>query len=330
MLQPIAIGSLPHKDIESAMAIVKKDFKEIPFLPQLVNISKNEGMIFQILEGMPSFCYEDYEKIITKTDINLFEKYKWSSQSSHALCLFLEYLKEIQSEYAKVQIVGPYTVANSLHYLSGEDFVRDIGQDFIINFICLKILWLLRQINSASLKTVPIVFIDEPGLNIELPKTKIDADKKFSAEEMLIEICSFIRKNGAICGIHCCANPDWKMFFKVNPDIISFDAYSYFDNFALNFQEIKTYLSNGGKLAFGMVPTFDEKILNKLSLENLELKFIESVNYLTKKGIDEKLVIENSFISSSCGAGWLSVEAAQYAMDLVKDLSLHLRKRFII
>ena len=37
------------------MQVVKKDFKEIPFWPQLANISKNEDMIIQFLEGMPSF-----------------------------------------------------------------------------------------------------------------------------------------------------------------------------------------------------------------------------------------------------------------------------------
>lgn len=54
-LECLAIGSLPHINLENAMELVKKDFNKIPFWPQLTKISKNEDMIFQFLENMPSF-----------------------------------------------------------------------------------------------------------------------------------------------------------------------------------------------------------------------------------------------------------------------------------
>ena len=50
-------------------------------------------------------------------------------------------------------------------------------------------------------------------------------------------------------------------------------------------------------------------------------KFHDSVNYLTKNGINEKLILDNSLITSSCGAGGLSVKDAELAMHLVKELS---------
>ena len=34
-LECLAIGSLPHINLENAMELVKKDFKNIPFWPQL-------------------------------------------------------------------------------------------------------------------------------------------------------------------------------------------------------------------------------------------------------------------------------------------------------
>jgi hypothetical protein len=45
---------------------------------------------------------------------------------------------------------------------------------------------------------------------------------------------------------------------------------------------------------------------------------MESVNYLTKKGIDEKLILENSLISSSC-VGLVIRKGCGCAMNLVKD-----------
>ena len=108
-LEALAIGSLPHTDLESAMELVKKDFNKIPFWPQLSKINKNEDMIFQFLENMPSFFidensgksyletesdkffedmeqfFEDYEEITA--DINCDKINKYASVFLHIYTL---------------------------------------------------------------------------------------------------------------------------------------------------------------------------------------------------------------------------------------------------
>ena len=54
-LQPLAIGSLPHKDVNSAIELIKKDFKYIPFVPQLINIIKG-GILYIIRFIRISIC----------------------------------------------------------------------------------------------------------------------------------------------------------------------------------------------------------------------------------------------------------------------------------
>ena len=68
-------------------------------------------------------------------------------------------------------------------------------------------------------------------------------------------------------------------------------------------------------------------LANSIS-NDLEEKFITGVKNLTKLGIDEKLVIDNSLITSSCGAGSLSEKYAQKAMDLINELAQKLKERF--
>ncbi len=87
-------------------------------------------------------------------------------------------------------------------------------------------------------------------------------------------------------------------------------------------------MQNGGKIAWGLVPTLDSSALEKITLDDLIEKFEKSVKYLTKKGIDEKLIIDNSLITSSCGAGALNEELAEHAMDFVFELSKELKERF--
>ena len=46
---PIAIGSLPYKNLNIAMDVVRANFPDIPFWPQLTKLSKNEDMILQLI-----------------------------------------------------------------------------------------------------------------------------------------------------------------------------------------------------------------------------------------------------------------------------------------
>lgn len=58
-LNCMAIGSLPHKDLDKAMQLVQKNFNRIPFWPQLTRVNKNEDMIVQFLENMPSLFVDE-------------------------------------------------------------------------------------------------------------------------------------------------------------------------------------------------------------------------------------------------------------------------------
>ena len=109
-LKPIAIGSLPHCE---AMKIVEKNFSEIPFFPQLTNVSKNEDMIIQVLEGFPGVNTEenqnlsinseddsfytqlenfftDYEEIIADSNSPLLDKYRIRENFSSTVYKFFE------------------------------------------------------------------------------------------------------------------------------------------------------------------------------------------------------------------------------------------------
>ncbi|MBO5434839.1 hypothetical protein J6A31_03330, partial [bacterium] len=70
--------------------------------------------------------------------------------------------------------------------------------------------------------------------------------------------------------------------------------------------------------------------LENISTTDLINKFKTAVNYLTKRGIDEKLVIENSMLTPSCGAGSLSKELAKKAMNLTRELSIQLKEIYRI
>ena len=81
-LQALAIGSLPHNTVESAMEVVKKDFSEIPFYPQLSNINRNEDMTIQFLEGLPSFLPSNEGFHLSDDAINQYMQKFWKNTQS--------------------------------------------------------------------------------------------------------------------------------------------------------------------------------------------------------------------------------------------------------
>lgn len=349
-LQALAIGSLPHNTVESAMEVVKKDFSEIPFYPQLSNINRNEDMTIQFLEGLPSFLpsnesfeidtesekffedlesfFTDYEEIIADTDTEILEKYAISKEFSSTFPEFEKIIKNTKPQYAKAQIIGPFTLAAMLTDQNGINAIFDETLcEIVVKLLTLKVLWQIKHIKQANPTTIPIIFMDEPTLSQLGTSAYLTISEK-DVVDMLAEISEIIHQNGGISAIHCCGKCDWTILIKAKADIINFDAFAFSEHLGLFAQEIDKFLQDGGKLAWGLIPTLDVEALKNITLADLIKDFEQGIKYLTNKGIDEKLIIDNSLITSSCGAGSLSVELAQKAMDLVFELSNELRKRF--
>lgn len=349
-LQALAIGSLPHKNLNEAMNVVEKDFCEIPFFPQLACINKNEDMTTQFLEGLPSFstknvqnfCFDadnenffgdlegffsDYEEIISNINSPLLEKYAISTDFSIAFPEFLKIIKKTKPQFAKGQIVGPFTLSALLKDKFDNSVIFDETlREIVVKLLILKVLWQIKHIKNANENTIPIIFMDEPTVS-QIGTSAYVSITENEIVNMLKEISQIIKSNGGISAIHCCGKCDWRIPIKCDVDIINFDAYNFSQNFVLYHKEIKEFLQNGGKIAWGLVPTSDGKILNDLNVEKLAQMFEASVNNLTKSGINEKIIVDNSLITSSCGAGSLSVNDANRAMDLVYELSEYLKKR---
>lgn len=349
-LECLAIGSLPHINLEDAMELVKKDFKNIPFWPQLTKISKNEDMIFQFLGNMPSFFIDkesgktyletesdkffedmeqffcDYEEIIADINSETIEKY-----AINYSCAFPEFIKIIKSTkpaFAKGQIVGPFTLATTLVDKNGKcAFYDETLKEIIIKTLSIKALWQIKNIKSANPGTTPIIFIDEPSIS-QLGTSAFITISTEEVVEMIKEISDLIKENGAISAIHCCGKCNWDIPISADVDIINFDAYTFSQNLSLHSKSIKSFLEKGGKLAWGVIPTLHPDVLENANLDTMLSVFEKAVKYLTEKGIDEKIVIANSLITPSCGAGSLSEDLAEKAMDLTKQLSDILKERY--
>ncbi len=347
-LECIAIGSMPHNNLSDAMSIVAECFKKIPFWPQMVKISKNEDMIIQFLEGMPSFFvgksyldvdydtfYEDletffidYEMIISGNDYNgeIISKYGISKASSSS---FEEFLKlAANSKYAKGQIVGPFTLSTTLVDKDGRCAIYDDTlKEIIQKVLTIKALWQIRKMKEVNPDITPIIFIDEPSIS-QLGTSAYVTISEDDVLCMLKEVSDVIKSAGGLSAIHCCGKCDWKVPMDSGVDMLNLDAYGYAKNLSVYSKDVEKFLLRGGKIVWGVVPTLDKDALDKADVKIIENKFYSAVKYLTDKGINEKLIIDNSLVSTSCGAGSLTIELAEKALKLTKEFSDRLKERY--
>lgn len=344
---PLLIGSLPMNNHTEAVKLVFEHTPDVPLWVQLP-CHREEGMISQFMEGLPGFS-NDTEKNMLDTArdgfddefVSYFEDYLATSEpdadletSRFALSGergkgFAEFLRQVDEKETpfialKGQVTGPISFGTAVKDENDKDiFYNDQLRDAAIKKLALNARWQAREFSKR--KALPIVFLDEPalagfGTSAYITITKEDVTS--SIEEIIQEIHA---ENG-LAGVHVCANTEWDMLLGSNIDIISFDAFSYFDRFILFPDMIKSFLMQGKILAWGIVPTSKADVIREQNVEGLVDMLNAQINELSEKtGIDRETVISQSFVTPSCGTGSLDLESARQVLYLTREVSIKLR-----
>ncbi len=340
-----AIGSLPHINSKEAVELVFSAFLDIPVLPQLANLNSKEDMTSQLNEGIPGVIYDitdkrwyidqesetfyeeleefflDYESIVTEGNQEILEKYAISEEYCSSLPLFLEKLSEIKPAYVKGQVIGPFTFGTSLVDRQKKcAFYDETLKEIIIKALILKALWLIKKFKEASPESQPIIFMDEPTVS-QYGASAFITVKKEDLTECFGEIASVLKKVGALVGIHCCGKSDWSLITESKIDILNFDGFYFGESLGLYSKDIEKFLNNGGKIAWGIIPTMDTDSLESATVDSLAKKYEEAISYLVNKNISRDKILTSSILTPSCGAGSLTVEQAEKAMRFTAGLA---------
>ncbi|MBF0472933.1 MAG: hypothetical protein HQK91_05170 [Nitrospirae bacterium] len=320
------IGSLPHVDKVKACKIVIDSF-DIPFWPQLPNISFLESMIPQYSEFMPFIKYDHKKKRVyverdSSSALDVFYNDCGMDGvkpiTSEYSIGFQEFIKQIEGkkyDVLKGHITGPITFTLGLKdasdkYIFYDEELREIA----LMLLKAKARWQVKELSKYSDKV--IIFIDEPILSAVGGSTYLGV----STEEMLrllTEIITAIKEAGAISAIHCCGKADWEMVIEAKPDILNFDAYAYFDTFCMYHPLISKFIESGGFLAWGIVPTSNEIV--KEDIDSIYKIMLERLNQLSLY-IDKETLLARLILTPSCGTGSLSEAAAERVFSILKGL----------
>lgn len=348
-LLPALIGSLPMTDHGEATRLVLKYAPEIPLWVQLPAY-REEGMIPQFIEGLPGIVQRgdklrldtsapdfENEKLqfyneylgVTDGGIDLADsRFVLSDRTARG---FFELIHQVDSlaekpRAIKGQITGPVTMGTGLVTQEGRAVFYDLDlRDMVTKLLALKAKWQVRMLKKTGLPV--ILFFDEPALagygsSAFLSITKEDIAACFD------EVIGAVLEEGGLPGVHVCANTDWSLILESRAHIVSFDAFSYTENFILYPKQIRAFMERGGILAWGIVPTSAED-LKRVSCESLIEKLADDFGKIKDIGIPLEQVFRQSLITPSCGTGSLRLEEALKVLELTKEISKRLRQNHL-
>ncbi len=345
---PALIGSLPLLDHDEAIHMVFESTPEIPLWVQLPAHPK-EGMMVQFLDGIPGIVKKDdrifidssrptfedetlkfYEDYLMVTEGNLpldNTRFALNPESATGFFKLLEVIKKTPAlpVALKGQVTGPVTLATGLTDQNKRALFYDKTLlDLVVKTLAVKARFQIEKFLQYGIPA--IVFIDEPGL-AGFGTSAFTSISSQDVNQVLGEVIEAIHLAGGLAGVHVCANTDWSLILDSTADIVSFDAYGFFDRLSLYKESLKGFLNQGRILAWGIVPTSNGKQIDAETSSSLAEKLETKIAHLESIGIKRQKILSQSLVTPSCGTGSLAPHHALKVLEMTRAVSSRFRSQ---
>jgi len=307
---------------------------DIPAWPQMSRRTFRENMYVQFSASLPAIVTDETKQKVyfdTLGDITsaletFYERYLANDVTAFALkpgyasgfYNMLEAMRRIPGDWAKGQVTGPISFGLTVtdQDLRASLYNEQIA-DVIVKNAAMIARWQVRQLRAV--RSNIIIFVDEPYMAsygsafISLTRGQVI--------DMLNEVFDAIHAEGALAGVHCCANTDWSVLLATKVDILNLDAYGYIENLALYPTELRAFLDRGGVVAWGIVP--NNKEIYDITPEGIAYRLNAGFTLIHDKAQARGVTISpeefttRSLVAPSCGLGPTTTEIAERVFEVL-------------
>lgn len=342
-----AMGIMPHRDIDQALELALS--LDIPFWPQLPNVSLYEDMYIQTSEHFPGITLNKEKgrlQFNTERFHNELEEYflKMEDPNTYALSkeyslVFDKFLAKDMESYVAIrgQVTGPVSFGfkvldEDLKPIIYNDEVKSILFDFIQKKVNHQY-ELLKKKNSNA-----FVWVDEPGLGYIFSGLSGYNDQQAKKDYL-----DFVEGLKGPKGLHLCADVNLPYLLELGVEILSFDAIQIGFMPKQYARSVFDFLKKGGIISWGIVPTnsliLSEDITNHLI--SLLLNYWQTISENTElslKEIAEQSLLaparcclkEISLNGNTCEVPNIEEKIVEKAFSLLKEISNIIKERFYL
>jgi hypothetical protein len=335
------VGSVPHPE-PGDLPVRLASLLDIPSWTQHPRRSFRESMYVQYAPTLPAVSVDEAkEKIVldTRSDLSpaleaFYTPYLADDVDAFALrpeyatgfFAMLDTLKSqkkdpgMETLWAKGQVTGPISFGLTV---TDQDLratlYNDLLADVIVKNMAMNARWQARQLKTARENV--IIFTDEPYM-----ASFGSAFISLSREQVITyldEVYDAIHAEGAVSGVHCCANTDWGLLLSTQVDILNLDAYGYLENLALYPAEVRAFLERGGAICWGLVPNNDQVFSE--TPQGLADRLRSGIKLICEKAAARGINLtadefaSRSLVAPACGLGSTSIEIADRVFDILAE-----------
>lgn len=341
--RPCLIGSLPMDDHAEAARAVQQATPEIPAWAQLPRLA-GEDMVSQFAAGLPGLDAAGERPVIDRRApgfeaelLALYEEFLEASEGRpgvvrghEAPCPGIDALeRELAARREpplalKGQVTGPFTLGVAVRDESGRAVFYDPQlRDAVVKHLAGRA---RRQAGRLARWGRPVIlFIDEPALS-GFGSSEFLGVQPEEVRAALAEIVAAVHAGRALAGVHVCGNTDWELILESGADIVSFDAFAYFERFILYRPALERFLAAGKQIAWGIVPTLDAAELARATAPGLAARLAACIAAASSAALPPARLLSRSLVTPSCGMGTLPIELARKALALTREVSLIIRQ----
>ena len=302
-----SIGSLPHRDADSAAAFVLRHHPALPAAPQLPRRSPLEGMVAQAARGIQGVTVAADGTLAVdrrRLDPAAPTTPTFDSHSHAGLLAFLS-LAAGRTEPVKLQLTGPLTLGYALVQAGAEPELAYQVAAAAVRAEGAALLELCRR----RLPEAPfVVFLDEPSM-VRAPGSGLGIDAETTVDVLSSALA--VLEDDAVTGVHCCGPTDWRLATAAGASVLALPV----DHASVlaSTSALNAHLERGGWIAWGAVPTNEplgtdaDRLWRRLSSVWCEL---------VQSGADPVQLRTQAIVTPACGLAGHGVSQAARALKL--------------
>ncbi|HSL58829.1 MAG TPA: hypothetical protein VK866_13365 [Acidimicrobiales bacterium] len=315
-----AVGSLPHVDIDAAVAFALARQPRLPAAPSLPQRTPLEGMVAQAAWGVSGVTLgadgsitvvpDELDPTAPVGDPDL------AGEPFATLRAFLDAVAD-RTEPVKLQLTGPVTLGVALHAAGA-----DADRAFAVAGAAVRArAAALLGLAERRAPGVPlVVVVDEPGLTgISHPDFPVAPDHAVD----LVSGALAALEPGALTGVHCCGPTDWNLVLSAGPALVSAPLYG---GLLLAAGSLARYLDDGGRIAWGVVPT-DGPV--GASAGRLFRQMSTAWCDLVRAGCDPVALRTQSLVTPACGLATHGITQAERVYGLTHQVAARLHDQAV-
>jgi len=296
-----AMSIMPHTNVERALGLALS--LDIPFWPQLPNISFYEDMYVQTPQNFPGIVIDPvgkridfdtarFEKELGDYSQRMADPETFVLSQNHSV-VYHGFLAKNLRDYPAIrgQVTGPVSLGFRVTDENSKPIIYNEGvRTLMFDFIQRKVNTQYRQLKDKNQNA--FVWVDEPGLLWV-----------FSGLSGYNDVQTRQDYQGFLAGfegprtLHLCPNVNLPYLLGLGVEILSFDAYQIELMPKEYANAVADFLRDGGIISWGIVPTDSENLSKETpeTLDRLLSSYWEAVSLST--GLSDTVIAEQALIA---------------------------------